>query len=1204
MALQTFQENFYLTQNPDVFAAVRDGLMTAEEHYVKYGELEGRQPNPYFNPAGYMAVNQDVVPAVASGIFSSFLSHFELNGAREGRSPGADTFNEANYLAANEDVKAAVDAGDLNSGYEHYVLYGAIEGRANGIAENPDPTQGQTFTLTVAQDLFPEQSAAGNAGADVIRGVAGQIEGAQDQTTLNSSDILDGGASDADKLVVNMTGTQYLGGATVKNIETLQIGTNLTNQEVAFDMNVNQGSYEVTSVNKLVYDQITNTETLVVQNVVPVAVGDVAPDMVWANENGSAAGTIATTYRQATIDGTADNQTVELINVTATQHVIDGVLAIGGGMEQLTIISSGEVAQNTLNNSNVEIASISYGDTGSRNDNGADLLSKESLTSVVLKGATAIGEGADVIGSDIETIGDVTPEWVAREWTGLTDRWASVYRAPSVDGGIVASDDGGISNSFGDGTASNLLSVGSRVTKVDASEMTANTFVRFAAKSDESASDKTFIGGTANDYVEFENGNVTATGDTGEDTFAFINGQPNSTFGENDVLTGGEDSDTILLGMNGFGDYTVAQTEFRNKTAIDVLDLRGNTSNVTLSSEFVSSADEGRITVHTDRIVRTALDNNANLATHSDEEDNSVHIVDLTFLGAADGITFHGGSGSDRLVLNDATFNVQQVLDGGVFTDYANRTGFQANTEDYDTLTVITNGEQVVLDAQDLSQITNFNGLILTKNSETASYSITLTRSFLSANTLELDDATNTNIDDTIFQVGTIAAANQSILSTGDTVMIDVSDLLSITNNAKSTPGFIPGFDVKSLTELGVNPIFLGNGGEEVALSTLEGLGLVRYDTATARNDVLVSAPNVKDLQGNTLTAQAANFDTTSGFLLSGGLATAQDDVLNTTAAFLTGSKISMAGGTDTLNITDDAAGKDASGLATADAPEIVNLKGGATGLGFTNANGAGFEVNASVAAVVHLGNLGQIFNGSVQGDFVTGGTGADSIDAGSGDDAIVDGLGNDTIDAGAGADVVDITVGDDIVYMGSGDGDVLRVTLSGNDTVYLGAGADDGTDNVVILNTNSKDVAQIDTAVVTINDFSIASDKLIMASTEDNAVVATSYGTFINNAVDGELAIDASILEISSAKYQYTGEQPDEGTLLSFINDSMGETAADGAVITVVVYNGDGSNGLVNAAIFQMQEDGTVTQEFDNIELVGIVTNVAADSFTAANFS
>ncbi|PQJ97703.1 hypothetical protein CXB77_00025 [Chromatium okenii] len=191
---------------------------------------------------------------------------------------------------------------------------------------------------------------------------------------------------------------------------------------------------------------------------------------------------------------------------------------------------------------------------------------------------------------------------------------------------------------------------------------------------------------------------------------------------------------------------------------------------------------------------------------------------------------------------------------------------------------------------------------------------------------------------------------------------------------------------------------------------------------------------------------------------------------------------------------------------------------------------------------------------------------------------------------------------------MGDGNGDVLRVTLSGNDVANLGAGADDGADNVVILNTNSGNVTQTDTDLVTINDFSIASDKLIMASTVNNVVVATSYGTFINDAVNGELAIDASILEISSAKYQYTGEQPDEGTLLSFINDSMGETAADGAVITVVVYNGDGSNGLVNAAILQMQENAADTdadgQQFDSIELVGIVTNVAADSFTAANFA
>lgn len=1178
MALQTFVESFYLTQNPDVFAAVRDGLITAEQHYIQYGELEGRQPNPYFNPVVYMEANPDVVPAVASGVFSTFLSHFELNGVTEGRSPGSDTFNEANYLAANEDVKAAVAAGDISSGYAHYVLYGATEGRSNGVAE--DPTQGQTFTLTTAQDLFPEQSAAGNAGADVIRGVAGQIEGAQDQTTLNSSDILDGGAGD-DKLVVNMTGTQYLGGATVKNIETLQIGTNLTNAEVAFDVNVNQGSYEVTSVNTLVYDQITTDETLVVQNIVPIAVGDVAPKITWANEDGSAAGTIATTYRQASIDGDADNQTVELVNVNATLHDGDGVLAIGAGMEQLTIISSGTVDQNTLNNSNVEIISIDYDDTGSSNTNGADLLSRESLTSVVLQGATAIGKGAGV----------------ASDGSGLTDRVQDI--------------DGGITNVFGDGTASNLLSVGSRVTKVDASGMTANTFVRFVAKdNDDPSPDKTFIGGIANDYVEFEKGQVTATGNTGDDTFAFINDQPKSTFGENDVLTGGEGSDTILLGMNGIGDYTLAQTEFRNKTEIDVLDLRGNTSNVTLSSEFVQSADavDNRITIHTDRIVRTAEDNEDNgVNPHSSAEDNSMHIVDLTFLGASDGVTFHGGSGSDRLVLNDATFNVQQVLDGGVFDYYASRTGVQAATEDYDTLTVITNGEQVVLDAQDLSQIINFNGLILTKNAETASYNITLTRSFLTTNTLVKDDPENTNIDDTIFQVGTIAAANNSALTTGDDVTIDVSDLLNVDNNALADPGFTRGFDVTSLTEIGVMPVFLGNNDEQVSLATLQGLGLVRADNATPREDVLVSAPNVKDLQGNTLIAQAAGFDTTSGFLLSGGLATAQDDILTSTADFLVGSTINMAGGIDALNITDDAAGAYAA-LATvltpADAPEIVNLKGGATGLGFTNADGAGFEVNASVAAVVNLGDLGQIFNGSVQGDFVTGGTGNDTIGAGSGDDAVVDGLGDDLIDAGSGADVVDITVGDDIVSMGSGDGDVLRVTLSGNDVANLGNGADDGTDNVLILNANSANVTLADTDMVTVNEFSIAADKFIMASTVNNAVIATSNGVFINGATGGDATQvqnlgTGTILELSSNSYQYTGE-PNETALLDHLANVMKVTGTLGAVITVAAYDGSG-----NAAIFQAQESNNgTTGSFDVIELVGIVNGVTADSFSAANFA
>lgn len=155
MSLQTFQESYYLTKNPDVFAAVRDGWMTAEQHYIQYGELEGRQPNPYFNPTAYKDANPDVVLAVASGAFTTFLDHFEQFGATEGRSCGTAYFNEEYYLNQYTDVKDAVTAGAFGSGYEHYVLFGQAEGRSGSLTSGD---AGDTFVLT------PETA----AGADVM----------------------------------------------------------------------------------------------------------------------------------------------------------------------------------------------------------------------------------------------------------------------------------------------------------------------------------------------------------------------------------------------------------------------------------------------------------------------------------------------------------------------------------------------------------------------------------------------------------------------------------------------------------------------------------------------------------------------------------------------------------------------------------------------------------------------------------------------------------------------------------------------------------------------------------------------------------------------------------------------------------------------------------------------------------------------------
>ena len=121
---------------------------------------------------------------------------------------------------------------------------------------------GASTVLKTTQDIL-----VGTAGNDVYRAVAGKADGTQDQTTLNSSDIIDGAAGN-DTMIVNLTGNLYQGGARLKNIETLQLGTNIAAS--TFDYNVNQGTNEITEVTTIVADQINQAsvnEDLTIDNI-------------------------------------------------------------------------------------------------------------------------------------------------------------------------------------------------------------------------------------------------------------------------------------------------------------------------------------------------------------------------------------------------------------------------------------------------------------------------------------------------------------------------------------------------------------------------------------------------------------------------------------------------------------------------------------------------------------------------------------------------------------------------------------------------------------------------------------------------------------------------------------------------------------------------------------------------------------------------
>lgn len=718
--------------------------------------------------------------------------------------------------------------------------------------------------LKTTQDIL-----VGGAGADTFRGVAGLDLGAQDQTTLNSSDIIDGGAG-SDTMIVNMTGAAYNGGARLKNIETLQIGTNRAAS--AFDYNVNAGVNEITDVTKIVYDQINVGETLTVNNVIKTA--GALPMVAWYNDSSNAtAGVAAVNYRAAQVSGTTDAQAVEFNNVSA--GAAQAQLNIGAGIETITLGTVAGSSAITLNNSGNADTLV--------NAVAADIISSGSLTKVELIGASTFGKVAGVVAA-----------------TGLQDR-------------VVASDMGITAAT----TASNLLSVGSRVTTVDASKLTetADSNVRFTAKNDNSDTNVTFTGGEGKDYVEFERGAVNADGGKGADTFAFVTlaaGITNSGFGSTDTLKGGEGADIVQVGLNGVGTYTLNTTEFNNKTGFETLDIRGQNNDITVSSEFVAAADVGKFTIRTDKMVQSAA-GSADQTGGSAAESTSTSVINLTALNQNQGVAVVGGSGSERVVVNNASLNAATEIDGGTNGGVAGR---------YDTLTILNT---TVADSGDLANVKGMESMILAETVTGASrFDITLTEAFLLANTAAAN-AVGTTIDDTVFRIGSANSSTGTALNAGDTVVVDISGLLNAGRTALSANLAGRGIDVNFAAGVTVNYVVDG------AAATAGQIALVTKADAARADAGVNSAAGVVIVPGLALTSAIAGLGTVvggagvdtltmtdAGVVAIPATASAVENLVlastaaNTAVTFVAGNSIAnVTGGTqaDTVNAANLAAG-------------------------------------------------------------------------------------------------------------------------------------------------------------------------------------------------------------------------------------------------------------------------------------------------------
>jgi len=108
-----FDRDYYLRIYPDVAAAGIDPL----EHFVQYGEAEGRRPNLLFDPGYYLERYPDVT---ASGL--SAIRHYALYGEAERRQP--HPWFDPNFYESQLPQSARTGLGYI----EHYLRHGAVEG--------------------------------------------------------------------------------------------------------------------------------------------------------------------------------------------------------------------------------------------------------------------------------------------------------------------------------------------------------------------------------------------------------------------------------------------------------------------------------------------------------------------------------------------------------------------------------------------------------------------------------------------------------------------------------------------------------------------------------------------------------------------------------------------------------------------------------------------------------------------------------------------------------------------------------------------------------------------------------------------------------------------------------------------------------------------------------------------------------------------
>ncbi|MBU0973889.1 MAG: hemolysin-type calcium-binding region [Proteobacteria bacterium] len=776
MALQGtfFNATYYLTQYADV-AANWSGSALA--HYTSYGAAEGRVPNSWFN-AQYYRANAEA--AVQSMTALQAFTHYEAFGYKEGRAVSSTyaTFDEAAYLATYSDLGAAGITTSM--ALNHYLVYGANEGR---IAKNDDgttlagPTSGQTFALTTGTDNI-----TGTGSNDTITGYINTTTATVGQSTLNGSDIINGG-SGTDTLNLTVEGANAVGsltaaaitnvekfyirdintsGASTYNFATIasetHVYTDRSTQAVTFSSlgtgtTVGLIGDGTTLLGNVIYTMATATDA----GTISIDGGIKGTPTITRNQTGASAVTITSTGA-ANVAGAIDldtgtTMTSLTINATtalttslvAADYAATATLTISGA--GLVNLSGAALAANiaTINAANsTGGVSVIMGSNASvfTGGSGNDTVSAGAL---VFSGTGTLNGGA---GTDTIALLD------AAQYTSTTIAKMTNFETLRID-----DDNDGATDTF------------------DASLMTTLTGLHLTAQS---VGDGAIITNMSSTIA----GNVAISGDQAVGPNFGVTGA--TTVGQLDTLTIGISDGAVTTSTITVADITAAGVETFNITATDNFTLAAATgmtamTNVNLTGAGNVSITTGGLAINVNSTIDASALTGTFILVASGASTNglaikgsSTKVNTITGTNQADVVT--GGAANDTI----ATLNgIDSVIISSGGDDIVAMNGLiaAANRVNFTGFTAgayATNNGADRLEMADADATFAFAAASATFQAASANPTATLTFNTAAANVLELSyemagNGTANDLDSHTDGTGLLAAIGQTVAVAADT---------------------------------------------------------------------------------------------------------------------------------------------------------------------------------------------------------------------------------------------------------------------------------------------------------------------------------------------------------------------------------------------------------------------------------------------------